>query len=473
MRIQAKTSTQQRLILAPHVTLALKVLHMPTMELQVFLRQQVEDNPLLEVDEPPSEPTEQPPGESDSAEGAEQSGEFNEDWVAHWEQAGNSGSPNEAEENGRRTIEPRFVSSSSLHDSLLMQLGCQSVPAEERRIGEALIHRVEESGYLDASVEEVAAELGVAADLVEEVLRLIQRFDPPGVAARDLRECLLLQLELEPQEQPDPRGWTELAFRILHDHFPLFVQQRLSTLAKVTGSPLEAVADACDRLKRLNPKPGRAFSGDLPPSVIPDLLIRYHEDRYDVELNDEELPHLTLSRTYYRMLRDPRTPTEAKEFLVKKFRQAGWVIKAIAERNATLLSIGRCLISLQREFVEHGPKALKPLTQTQVAQLIGRHPSTVSRAIAGKTIDSPYGMFRLEELFASGVPQAASAAHLSDATIKAEIQRLVAEEDVRRPLSDEVLAQRLAQRSILVARRTIAKYRTSLKILPTHLRRRR
>ncbi|MBI4003943.1 MAG: RNA polymerase sigma-54 factor, partial [Candidatus Omnitrophica bacterium] len=224
----------------------------------------------------------------------------------------------------------------------------------------------------------------------------------------------------------------------------------------------------------LNPKPGRLFSGDLPPSVIPDLIVTRRDRHYDVELNDQGMPRVGINRSYHRMLKDPETPEDAKEFLLKKFRQASWIVKSIDERNATLLSIGRCLISLQRDFVEQGPKALKPLTQSQVASLIGRHASTVSRAIAGKSLDTPYGVFRLEQLFASGVPQnPASHADISDATIKSEIQRLINEEDAQHPFSDEALAQQLAQRDITVARRTIAKYRTSLKILPAHLRKRR
>ena len=180
-----------------------------------------------------------------------------------------------------------------------------------------------------------------------------------------------------------------------------------------------------------------------------------------------------MSRQYYRMLRDPRTPADAKEFLMAKFRNASWLIKAIEERNTTLLSIARCLISLQREFVDQGPQALKPLTQAQVASLVGRHPSTISRAIAGKTIDTPYGVFYLENLFASSVPQGENTESVSDQQIKSELQRFIADEDTARPLSDAALAKQLAERNIVVARRTIAKYRTSLSILPAHLRRRR
>jgi RNA polymerase sigma-54 factor len=297
-------------------------------------------------------------------------------------------------------------------------------------------------------------------------LRLLQSCDPPGVGARDVRECLQLQLAQQPN--PDP-----LAARILRDHFELLTQQRFTAIARAVAASLPEVERACAALKRLTPRPGMAFTGDLPPSVVPDLIIVQRDNHYDIELNDTGLPHIGINRAYHRMLKDARTPEEAREFLRKKFRQASWVIKAIDERNATVLAIGRCLLSLQREFIEHGPKALKPLTQAQVAQSIGRHPSTVSRAIAGKTMDTPYGVFRLEEMFASGVPQTAQTDEVSDAAIKSEIARLVTEEDKSRPLSDEVLVQRLRQRNITVARRTIAKYRTTLKVLPGHLRRRR
>jgi RNA polymerase sigma-54 factor len=259
---------------------------------------------------------------------------------------------------------------------------------------------------------------------------------------------------------------------MLKDHFPLFAQRRVQALASATGRPLADVERACEQLKRLNPKPGCAFVSEVCASVIPDLVIHKREQHYDVELNDEDIPHVTMNRSYYRMLKDPSTPLEAKDFLQNKFRQASWVIKAIDERNATLLAIARCLISLQRDFVEDGPQALKPLTQAQVADLIGRHPSTVSRAIAGKTIDTPYGVFRLEQFFASNVPQSDAQRTVSDESIKSEIKRLV-EEEGERPLSDEAITHRLAECHISVARRTIAKYRTSLKILPAHLRKRR
>ena len=467
MALQAKQTIQQRLLLAPNVTLALEILRMPAMELQVFLRQQAEENPLLEVDL--VEPEEQE-SSTESAEGdgpAPEPASPEEDWVANWREA--SGEEPEEKRPGR-DVPSQLLPVRSLHEFLRLQVGCQSLPETLRRLADALLDRLTEEGYLDTPLDQVAADLGVGVEHAEEALAAIQRCEPPGVGARDLRECLLLQLA-DGRDSAAGEG-AVLARRMLRDHYPLFVQHRLDALARATGASLSEIEAACERLRRLNPKPGQLFSGDISPTVIPDLIVRRREEHYDVELNDDSMPTVHISRAYQRMLRNPETPTDAKEFLAKKFRQAGWVIRAIDERNTTVVAIGRCLISLQREFLNHGPKALKPLTQTQVAELIGRHPSTVSRAIAGKTMDTPYGIFRLEQFFASAVLQA-DTTHLSDAAIKSAIEQLIAEEDRHRPLSDEALVQRLKQRSIAVARRTVAKYRTTLQILPAHLRRRR
>jgi RNA polymerase sigma-54 factor len=463
MSIQTRQTAQQRLILAPNVTLALDILRMPAMELQAFLRAQVEDNPLLEAEESEDQlEADAAPQETNGAPQPEPPPDLEEDWLAHWREGAGAEQP----EDGYDLDDVGLARPESFHDSLRMQLGCQTLSAEERRLGEALIDRLTEDGYLDGDLAAIAQELGASADRLEAALRIIQRLDPPGVGARDLRECLMLQLE-----QGGQGG--SLAYRILRDHFPLFARHQPAALAKATGATLGEIEEAKERLKRLHPKPGRIFAGELPPAVTPDLLVVKRERHYDVELNEQAVPRVTISRAYQRMLRRPDTPADAREFLAAKFRKAAWLIRAIDERNATLLAIGRCLISLQREFLEQGPQALKPLTQSQVAGLIGRHASTVSRAITGKSIDTPCGIFRLEQLFASGIPQEASAACVSDARIKSEIQRLIAEEDAQRPLSDEALALALAQRRISVARRTIAKYRTSLNILPAHLRRRR
>jgi RNA polymerase sigma-54 factor len=471
MAIQAKQTTQQRLMLAPNITLALEILRMPLMELQAFLEHQVEENPVLELDQEENDDEPPQPDEAGQDEPFQNGIDLDEEWSAHWRGAEGVEQPDDEDHRPEDwRVDHRLQAPQSLPEWLKIQIACQPITKEQQGLGELLIERLDENGYLDDALDDVADATGIPVDQLEAVLRIIQRLDPPGVGARNLRECLLIQLDHQ-------GGSGTLAHRILTDHFQLFVQHRFVSIAKATGSSPQEVDEACSHLKRLNPKPGSAYSGKLPPSIVPDLIIHHRENHYDVELNDHELPRISISRAYYRMLKNPDTPADAKEFLSMRLRQAGWLIKAIDERNTTLLSIARCLISLQRDFLEQGAKSLKPLTQAQVAGLVGRHPSTVSRAIAGKTIDTPYGVFRLEELFASGVPQRSgegngSAESVSDERIKSEIRRFVEEEDPRHCLSDAAIARRLAERNISVARRTIAKYRASLNLLPAHLRRR-
>ena len=466
-------------MMAPNITLALEILRMATLELQGFIQQQAEENPLIELADDTAEADEALPKEAEPAGEAPDAPEASLEPT--W---GSSTDEDDPDEDSRRVVEQRSIKTPSLYETLLTQLGCQQLSDEQRRLTEAIIQQLDEDGYLRTALEELAEGLAAPVNELEEALAIVQDLDPPGVGARNLQECLLLQVE-HCEDDMKSMEHRKLATRMLRDHFDLFLHHRLDAIARATGASLAAVEATFECLKRLNPKPGRLYSGDLPSCIVPDLAIVRREDHFDVELVDEHVPQVTISRTYHRMLRDPETPKEAKEFLANKFRQAGWVIRAIDERNTTLLSIGRCLISLQRDFLERGLAGLKPLTQAQVAQLVGRHPSTVSRAIAGKTMDTPFGVVRLEQFFASGVAQDRSAAQpgttpagdsgpavISDATIKFEIQRLIEAEDAKRPLSDELIARRLAERRISVARRTVAKYRASLRILPAHLRRR-
>ncbi len=463
MTLSTRQVQQQRLLLAPQVTLSLQVLQMSTLELQAYLHQQAEQNPLLDVRESPSE-TPLP----DSGAPSSGSTGLGDDWGTPNSRSAASESPDNDDEGDRTdpaALNHWLVGIGTLHESLKRQLGCIPLTESERKLAECLIERLDSNGYLEESLEALSRETGLPEKKLEEALSLVQQLDPPGVGARDLRECLLLQL------QAMLEGKT-IAYEIVERHFGLFMQSRPVALARATQASLEEVELACARIRRLNPKPGAAAAGAMPQAIIPDLIMRRNELYYDIELNDHHVPHICINRNYYRMLRDPSTTDEVRNFLQEKFKQAGWVVRAIDERNATLLAIGRCLISLQSEFIDRGPQALRPLTQAQVAASVGRHPSTVSRAIAGKTIDTPCGIFRLEELFATAVPQGADRT-VSDASIKSEIARLVREENPEDPLSDDAIVRRLQERQLSIARRTVAKYRTSLHILPARLRRRR
>src|SRR3989338_4829265 len=258
MALQAKQTIQQRLMLAPNVTLALEVLRMPTMELHAYLQQQVEENPLLEVNESLDEEMDDAPQETNGEEELP-NGSLDEEWLSPW----NQGGAEEEDEGENRKMEQRLAKTQWLHDSLRVQLGCQPISVEERRLGDAILSRLDEHGYLEGSLEELSLELSVELPKLEAALKLIQRFDPPGVGARDLRECLMIQLEqtdaCPPREMQSAGRGSSLAYRILQDHFPLFVQNRRSAIAAGMNVHVADVEAACECLKRLNPQPGRLF----------------------------------------------------------------------------------------------------------------------------------------------------------------------------------------------------------------------
>lgn len=433
--ITQTTQQEQRLVLTPSMKTALQVLQMPRQELAVFLEHQLEENPLLEFNEESSEESQE------------------ERYL------------DDAEDEASPPIESRPANPPTLQESLRLQLGCLSLPEADYRLGELLIEHLDEHGYLATPIEELAQAAQVPPREVERILYVIHTFDPPGVGARDLQECLLIQLH--------HRGLDDtLAAVIVRDHFAHLCERNLTRLAAQCRRPLAEVEAAYRAIQQLEPKPCRAFATDLAAPLIPDLVVRTIDDSYEVELHDEDVPRLRLSTTYLRMLKDPNAPAEVTCFLHDHLRQAVWLMRAIEQRHATLLAIGRCLLSVQRGFFEHGPGALKPLTQAQVAQLIGRHPSTVGRAIAGKSIETPFGLIPLSRFFASRIPQGSEHESLSDATIKAEIEALIGQEDSAAPFSDEAIAKALRDRGVSVARRTVAKYRSGLKVLPAHFRRR-
>lgn len=449
-QITQTTQQEQRLVLTPSMKTALQVLQMPRQELAVFLEHQLEENPLLELSEESQEAG--PAEDSQPPDG----GRSEEDPFRHL---------GEAEDEAPPSIESHPTKPPTLQESLHLQLGCLSLPEADHRVGELLIEHLDEHGYLATPIEELAQAVQAPPREVERVLCVIHTFDPPGVGARDLQECLLIQLH--------HRGLDDtLAAVIVRDHFAHLCARNLKRLAAQCRRPLAEVEAAYRAIQQLEPKPCRAFATDLAAPLIPDLVVRTMDDSYEVELHDEDVPRLRLSPTYLRMLQDPNASVEVTCFLQGRFRQAAWLMRAIEQRHATLLAIGRCLLSVQREFFEHGPRALKPLTQAQVAQLIGRHPSTVGRAIAGKAMETPFGVIPLSRFFASRIPQGREHESLSDATIKAEIEALIGQEDSAAPFSDEAIARRLRDRELAVARRTVAKYRSALKILPAHFRRR-
>lgn len=464
------TEQTQRLTLTPSMQMALQVLQMSNLDLQAFLDQQLQENPMLELEEQSNDSMEleadrMRPERSDVAEGVFRGLDDNLVEAVTAPEPRRLDPHDEDAEDAKRLIESHPASPPTLQDVLRLQLGCVTLKANDRDLAARLLDELDEYGLLSTPLDDLAQQLQVPVADLERLLAVLQTFDPPGVGARSLQECLLIQLR--------HRGCAEsLAAQIVQHHFQTFLQGNRKRLATQCQRPVAEVDEACQLIRQLRARPYQPGSTEPDHPLIPDLTIRRIENRYEVELCDEQLPGLTLSASYRRLLRNPSSSEEVRGFLKERLRQAVWLLRAVKQRHETLLAIAHCLIAVQREFLEHGLQALKPLTHTQVAQAIGRHPSTISRAISGKCLDTPYGILPLERFFASRVPQRHQQESLSDATIKAHIETLVQQEDARRPLSDEAIVVQLRKGGVSVARRTVAKYRGTLHIFPAYLRRR-
>ncbi len=459
MEITPSQKQQQQLTLTPSLRLALKVLHMPLIELQAYLYQQLEENPLLEKVEESHESSDTP---AETKQTEDESPDLDSVFSDLWRETDTYRTPHQDEEEFQPDVAAR---SNSLHEHLIHQLYSLQDTEPLRKTAEILLGWLDPDGYLRSPLEEISEAEGLPVPELEQGLTLIQRFDPPGVGARNLQECLLIQLSLRNESD-------SLAAEIVRSHFDLFVKRKLSQLALKLKTGPEQVQEAALLIGQLDPKPARNFSPDLSLAITPDLTVRQLKNNgYDVELNDEDLPALSLNTSYRGLLRTKTVDSEAKNFIREKMQQGTWLLKAIRQRKTTLLSIAKCLVELEKDYFTHGIQHLRSVTQEEVAHMIGCHPSTVSRAIAGKTIQTPYGILSLETFFGGGIEDPSnSGKHLSAQTIQAEIENLISQEKPSKPLSDQEIAKALIERGYPVARRTVAKYRSQLNILPAHYR---
>jgi RNA polymerase sigma-54 factor len=466
MAIQQKLQTKlaQKLILTPALQQAIKLLPMSTLELADLLTQEVVENPLLE-----EVPTEELQAAEPSAE------EKSEDKTAadktdSWEDADYDYFFGEYLDDGYRPrmqqevrelppIENTLSTSSSLTDHLEWQLSLQSEPESIREIGEAIIGNLDDDGYLVASVDEIAAMGPWPIEDVEKALRLVQSFDPIGVAARDLQECLMLQLRHLHLEGTPAETIVAEHLRLLHNH-------QMPELAKKLGLSIEDVKHHVEIIQHLDPKPGSRFNPQPSQYVIPDVYIIKVEDQYVAVLNEDGLPQLRISPTYRRLL-DKSAATEnsaeTRAYVKDKFRSALWLIKSVEQRQKTIHKVATSIINFQRDFLDHGIEHLRPLVLRDVANDIGMHESTVSRVVTNKYMHTPQGVFEMKYFFHSGISSAYGEA-VSSVTIKNRIRKIIEGEDPRKPLSDSKIVSILQREGLILARRTIAKYREELKI---------
>jgi len=318
-----------------------------------------------------------------------------------------------------------------------------------------------ERGYRDAAVDEIAKGMGVSAEDVEATLRIVQGFDPPGVAARSVQECLLLQLTAD--AEPDP-----VSVEIVEKHFEDLERRRYADIARTLKLSLDRIMESVEEIQGLEPKPGRRFSPSEQRYIAPDVSIHKVGEDYVVVLNEEGIPRLRVNALYRSLLR--RSGDEARQYVEQKLRSAVWLIKSVEQRQRTLRKVTQSLVKFQRDFLDRGVAHLRPLALRDVGEDIGMHESTISRVTTNKYVETPQGLFELKYFFHSGIASD-SGEMVSSVSVKKTIRDLVAAEDAGKPLSDQEIAQVLRGQGLTIARRTVAKYREELGILPSHQRR--
>lgn len=490
--MQQSARLGQELRANPRLYQAMDMLYMPLLDLQQHLKQELLQNPFLElVDEDEEEIVESPSvelAESQNVDAAPEEGlpaEERED-DSRWEEIlldgmESGGMPEPRDE--REPYEPVTVESRGLDDHLRDQIALLDLSERDRLLADEFIGNINEDGYLAASLEDIlqginavllrAAEvedderevpLFTMAD-AERMLAVMQGLEPPGIAARDLQECLTLQL-------PAAGLADTLAGRLVRETFPDLIAHKWSEAAKKLGCQPADAQGAADALARLNPKPGRAFSEGDGNYVVPDLIVEKIDGQYLVFTNDSNLPRLRLSRSYQELARDKkRLDAEHKEFISSRLSAAQWLIQAIEQRRQTMLKVMHFIVDKQRDFFEKGESGLKPLTLREVADAIGMHESTVSRVTNEKFAQTPRGVISLKKFFSSGL-KSSEGEDVSARSVKATIQKLVAGEDPKHPLTDDAIVKLLGTSGLKIARRTVAKYRDELGILKAQMRKR-
>ena len=473
MKPSLNLSLRPALIMTPRLQQALKLLQVPTLELQQILKQEIMQNPLLEevddVTENEDLDRENSPEEAANEESENPGEEDPIDW-SEYMQDGLDRTYVPQTETSVEFLEKVPVTRGTLADSLLEQLHFLNLPCPQMEVAEFLVGSIDDSGWLATSMEDIAQALERPVEEVEKVLRVIQALEPAGVGARTLRECLLIQLEARGEQG-------SLPWKIIHDHFDHLVNRRFPEIARQLKCTVEDVQAAADVIATLNPRPGLQVSSEEPKYVTPDLLVERVDDEYVVVLNDRHLPRLRISSAYESVLREKKkaesNSDEAKtrEYIHGKLNSARWLIQTIEQRRKTMIKVMNCIIREQREFFDKGIAFLRPLTLQQVARQIDMHESTVSRVCSGKYVQTPRGVFELKFFFSSGL-ETEDGEDVSARTAKNIIKTLIDEENKKEPMSDQRIAQLLHEQGLRIARRTVAKYREQLNVLPARFRRR-
>ena len=463
MELIAGVAQQQ--VLSPQMQQSLQLLQAPVAELRQLVASELSSNPVLEEE---SSDTDGKQVAEASAETTPESGEngttfsLQDEWRDYLPQSSAGGTWSAADEERRNFLFESRVSRPTLRHFITEQ--AVGFPEEELPLVELIAGSLDEDGYLRIPVSELARDEGVHEKQLERVLEKIRNFEPAGVGARDLADCLLLQLS----RRGEGNG---LAARIISHHLQQLARHRYEEIAKELRVPVQDVTAATRLIATLEPKPGRPFAESDEQGVIPDLIVvpKMDGEGFAVRLNDEELPRLKINNEYKELLAGRGENEETLLYLREKIRGARFFMRSLEQRQQTLLAIGNQIVSRQEEFFNRGAVALKPLIMAQVADAVGVHVTTVSRAVSGKYMETPQGLFEMRYFFTPGF-QNSDGSSVSNETVKAAIREMVEGESTRSPLSDQEIVDALEGRGLRVARRTIAKYREQLGILPSHLR---
>lgn len=445
--LELKQTQKLSPILTQQLQQAIRLLQLSKLELVEAIEQEIKENPILEVGEDQTQPEEQvQETKDDGEEMAELLDRF---------------SPSEEfsyrEEKEYPDYENIIKKSSNLRDYLRWQAGLANFDQNERLVVEWIIENIDDNGYLAYPINEISRSSGFSPESLEEILKKVQKFDPSGVGARDLKECIMIQYEALGEKDPP----LEL---ILNSYFELFHHNNVKGIAKVTGFSPDTVKRVFEKIKGFDPKPGRNYSDEYTSYIVPDVYVVKKEDSFEILLNDDDIPELRLNRYYMELCMDKKVAGDTKKYIKNKLHQAEWFIKSIQQRQRTLYLVAESILKFQREFFEQGLRSLKPLILKDVAQDIGVHESTVSRITTNKYMSSPQGLYELKFFFPTGIDKDGDSP-LSTNVVMDFIAEIVKYEDKKNPLTDSEIVDRLkSKQNIRIARRTVAKYREALNI---------
>ena len=463
----------QQLAMTPQLQQAIRLLQLSTLELQQELQQALESNPLLEQIDTHEEIDTRETQDSetlDTADALEQK-EMPEELPldASWDTIYTAGTPSGTSGDYIDDELPVYQgeTTQTLQDYLMWQVELTPFSDTDRAIATSIVDAVDDTGYLTVPLEDILESMGdeeIDIDEVEAVLKRIQRFDPVGVAAKDLRDCLLIQLSQFDKTTP----WLEEARLIISDHLDLLANHDFRTLMRVTRLKEDVLKEAVNLIQSLDPRPGQSIQTGEPEYVIPDVLVRKHNGHWTVELNSDSIPRLQINQHYASMCNNARNDGDS-QFIRSNLQDAKWLIKSLESRNDTLLRVSRCIVEQQQAFFEQGEEYMKPMVLADIAQAVEMHESTISRVTTQKYLHSPRGIFELKYFFSSHV-NTEGGGDASSTAIRALVKKLIAAENPAKPLSDSKLTSLLSEQGIMVARRTVAKYRESLSIPPSNQR---